>query len=226
MTGTIATMVFAAGLGTRMQPLTDDRPKALVRVAGRALIDHALEQVAGPGPTVVNAHHFADQLAVHLSGHDATLIKEVPTLLDTGGGLRNALPVLGHGPVLTMNSDAVWTGPRARDTLLAAWRPNVMDGLLLIVPRARALGGSGISFAMGAEGLLERDPEGLVYTGAGIVKTERVAADQRQIFSLRDAWLEMLAAGRLFGVEHPGHWADVGFPEAIAPAEAMLAQPA
>lgn len=219
----IAAMVFAAGLGTRMRPLTDDRPKAMVPVAGRPLIDHALEQVAGPGPLVVNAHHFAPVLADHLAPRaDLTLLIE-DVLLETGGGLRNALPLLGSGPVLTMNADAVWTGPQARSTLLKQWDPARMDGLLLLVPQDRALGQSGGSFAMDADGKLIRDQDGLVYTGAGIVKPRGLMGDPRQVFSLRDLWFEMLATGRLFGALHPGGWADVGTPGGIALAEDMLA---
>ncbi|MGB3408554.1 MAG: nucleotidyltransferase family protein [Jannaschia sp.] len=218
-------MVFAAGRGTRMRPLTDSRPKAMVEVAGRTLIDHALEQVAGPGPKVVNAHHFADLLVSHLAGrHDLQVVVE-DTLLETGGGLLAALSLLGDGPVLTMNADAVWTGPRARDTLLATWDPDTMDGLLLLVPQARATGAAGGSFAMDDDGRLGRDAEGLIYTGAGVVKTEHLArvGAGRALFSLRDLWFDRLEAGRLFGVIHPGRWADVGTPEGVKLAEAMLA---
>lgn len=218
----IAAMVFAAGLGTRMRPLTCDRPKALVRVAGRALIDHALDQVAGADPIVVNAHHFAPLLAGHLASRDLTLLHEDP-LLETGGGLRNALPHLGAGPVLTMNSDSAWTGPRARDTLLAAWDGDRMEGLMLMVPPARAVGRGGQRFRMDADGRLAPDDAGLIATGVGIFRTEGLLADPRQVFSLRDLWFDMLDRGRLHGVEHPGRWADVGSPDAIAPAEAMLA---
>ena len=221
----IACMVFAAGLGTRMRPLTDDRPKAMVEVAGRPLIDHALEQVAGPGPIVVNTHHFADRLRDHLAGRQVTLVHEAPTLLETGGGLRNALPKLGDGPVLTMNADACWTGPHARDTLLSAWDPARMDGLLLLVPPARAVGPAGGSFALAPDGRLACDPEGLIYTGAGIVDPSGLRDDPREAFSLRDLWFAMLDAGRLHGVVHPGRWADVGTPAGIAAAEAMLAVP-
>ena len=223
----IAAMVFAAGLGTRMRPLTDDRPKALVRVAGRPLIDHALEQVAGPGPLVVNAHHHAEKLSAHLAGRPGVALSmEEGLLLETGGGLRHALPLLGPGPVLTMNSDAVWTGPTARRALLTAWDPERMDGLLLMVPRTRALGQAGGSFRIGPDGRLIRDREGLVYTGAGIVKTEGLAAFPDPVFSLRDLWFAMLAEGRLYGCLHEGGWADVGTPDGIAPAEAMLRQAA
>jgi MurNAc alpha-1-phosphate uridylyltransferase len=214
-------MVFAAGLGTRMRPLTDDRPKALVRVAGRPLIDHALDQVAGCAPVAVNAHHHAAPLLAHLAGRDLHLIHETPMLLDTGGGLRNALPLLGPGPVLTMNADACWTGPRAADTLRAAWRDG-MEGLLLLVPAARALGQAGGAFAMAPNGRLRRDPAGLVYTGAGIVRTEGLLDDPREAFSLRDLWFGMIDRGTLHGVIHPGRWADVGTPDGVAAAEAML----
>ena len=219
----IGAMVFAAGLGTRMRPLTDDRPKGLVDVAGRALVDHALEQVAGARPIVVNAHHHADRLIAHLALRDVRILHETPTLLDTGGGLRNALPHLGAGPALTMNADAVWTGPTAFATLSAAWAPDRMDGLLLLVPLSRAVGPAKGSFGMRAGGRLERDPEGHVYTGAGIVKTDALADDPREVFSLRDLWFDMAARGRLHGVLHPGRWADVGTPDGIAAAEAMLA---
>lgn len=219
----IACMVFAAGLGTRMRPLTAARPKAMVEVAGRPLIDHALAQVAGPGPTVVNSHHFADVLHAHLRQADVTLIHETPRVLETGGGLRNALPALGKGPVLTMNADACWTGPRARDTLLYAWDGDAMDGLLLLVPQARATGQAGGSFAIGPDGRLTRDRTGLVHTGAGIIKPDGLRNDPRAVFSLRDLWFEMMERGRLYGVVHPGHWADVGTPDGIAAAEAMLA---
>jgi MurNAc alpha-1-phosphate uridylyltransferase len=223
----IAVMVFAAGLGTRMRPLTEDRPKALVAVAGRPLIDHALDQVAGPGPLVVNAHHHADMMAAYLKdrpGVEVTVERDL--LLETGGGLRAALPLLGPGPVLTMNADAIWTGTRARDALLARWDPARMDGLLLLVPQTRALGQARGSFRIGADGRLVRDPEGLVYTGAGIVKTEGLAAFPGPVFSLRDLWFAMLEGGRLHGCVHDGGWADVGTPEGIAPAEAMLRQAA
>ncbi|CUH38820.1 bifunctional N-acetylglucosamine-1-phosphate uridyltransferase/glucosamine-1-phosphate acetyltransferase [Jannaschia seosinensis] len=218
----IAAMVFAAGRGTRMRPLTDDRPKALVPVAGRPLIEHALDQVEGAHPVVVNAHHHAERLIAHLAGRPVIVRHETPTLLETGGGLRAALPLLGAGPVLTMNADAAWTGPTARATLTAAWDGAAMDGLLLLVPKERASGQAGGAFAIGPDGRLSRDADGLIYTGAGIVRTDGLARDPRDVFSLRDLWFDMLARGRLFGVVHPGRWADVGTPDGIAAAEAML----
>ena len=219
----IAAMVFAAGLGTRMRPLTDDRPKALVEVAGRALIDHALDQVAGPGPLVVNAHHFADRLRAHLAGRDLTFLEERPAPLETGGGLRHALPHLGPGPVLTMNADNVWTGPRARDTLLEAWDGARMDGLLMLgAHRGRAEAGRW-KFALDEAGRVSLAREGYDFLGAAIQRTEGLAALPGGPVSLRELWLPMLEAGRLSGVIHPGGWADVGRPENIPAAEALLA---
>ncbi|GIT92556.1 nucleotidyltransferase [Jannaschia pagri] len=220
----IPTMIFAAGLGTRMRPLTDDQPKAMVRVAGRPMIDHALAQV--DGPVVVNTHHFAHALQDHLANRpDVTVIHE-EILLETGGGLRNALPLLGDGPVMTLNSDSVWTGPRACDTLRAAWDPERMDGLLLMVREDQAVGRGGARFALGASGQLSLHDHGLIATGVGIVKPDGLRQDPREVFSLRDLWFAMMDRGRLCGVVHPGRWADVGSPGAIPLAEAMLAEAA
>lgn len=219
----VAAMVFAAGLGTRMRPLTNDRPKAMVPVAGRPLIDHALDQVAGPGPIVVNLHHFADVLRAHLAGRDAlTLVEEQPEPLETGGGLRNALPHLGTGPVITMNADNIWTGPRARDTLLAAWDPDRMDGLLMLGKHAGRAEAGRWKLAMDDEGCARLAKDGYDYLGAGIFKTDGLSAMPDGPFSLRDLWLPMIAAGRLSGVTHPGGWADVGRPENIPIAEDLL----
>ena len=220
----IPAMIFAAGRGTRMRPLTDRRPKALVPVAGRALIDHALAQVAGAAPVGVNVHHHAHLLIAHLAARDVEILHETPTLLETGGGLRAAVPRLGPGPILTMNADAVWTGPTAYETLSEAWDGDRMDGLLLLVPRGRTVGATPGTFALGPGGRLTHDPDGLIYTGAGIVKPDELANDPRVVFSLRDLWFAMMARGRLFGVVHPGCWADVGTPDGIAAAEAMLEQ--
>jgi MurNAc alpha-1-phosphate uridylyltransferase len=219
-------MIFAAGLGTRMHPLTDTTAKALIPVAGRALMDHALEQAraAAPDRIVVNAHHHAAQIESHLAAQlDVRCVVEPGPLLETGGGLRNALPLLGPDPVMTLNADAVWTGPAAAKTLAAAWDPARMDGLLLLVPLARTHGRKGGGdFSIAADGALERDPIGMVYTGAGIVRTEGLADIENTVFSLRDLWAPMAAARRLHGVIHPGHWADVGHPAGILEAEAML----
>jgi len=221
-----AVMLFAAGLGTRMMPLTADRPKPLIEVAGRTLLDHALEQTEGAGIAlkVINAHYRAGQIATAAAARGLVLSDETAEVLETGGGLKHALPLFGaREAVFTLNTDAVWTGPRALATLAAAWDPARMDGLLLLCPPERAAGHALRSgFAMDADGRLRWQPD-LAYTGAQILKLADVADDPQRVFSLRDTWDRMLARGRLCGVIHPGHWADVGRPEGIATAEVMLA---
>lgn len=216
-----ALMVFAAGRGTRMGALTADRPKPLIEVAGRPLIDHALALAEGCDPVVVNTHYHGAQLAAHLDGRGVRLSPEAD-LLDTGGGLKAALPLLGAGPVFTLNSDAVWTGPNPLATLATAWTQG-MEALLLLVPRAQAVGrqGSG-DFAQAPDGRLTFGGD-LVYTGAQILHTAAVAAESATVFSLHRIWEGMAARGTLYGTLHPGGWADVGHPAGIGAAEAMLA---
>ncbi|AMY71712.1 exonuclease-like protein [Frigidibacter mobilis] len=151
-----ALMLYAAGFGTRMGALTADRPKPLIPVAGRALIDHALALVPPGLRVVVNTHYRADQIAAHVAGR-GLLQSHEPDLLETGGGLRAALPLLDADPVYTLNTDAVWTGPNPLDTLAAAWDEIRMDALLLLVPPGRATGHTGRGdFAMAGDGTLSR----------------------------------------------------------------------
>jgi N-acetyl-alpha-D-muramate 1-phosphate uridylyltransferase len=220
-------MLFAAGFGTRMGALTADRPKPLIPVAGKALIDHALDVArdAGVARVVVNTHYRADQIATHLSGRDVTIIHEADRILETGGGLKAALPLLGNGPVAVLNSDGIWTGANPLRTLAAAWDPSRMEALLLLLPlnRTRAHGPKG-DFAVDAEGRLSRGRGGedLVYIGAQIIAPGRVRATPEDVFSLNHSWNQMIVAGTAFGVLHPGDWCDVGHPEGIAEAEALL----
>ncbi len=219
-------MLFAAGFGTRMRPLTDTRPKPLIEVAGRSLLDHALAQCAIPqiARRAVNAHYLGDQIAAAAEKRRLLLSQERDRILDTGGGLKAALPLLGDPEaVFAMNTDAVWTGPLAMQTLADAWDPERMDGLLLLCPPERAVGHALKSgFAMDAEGRLSWAPE-LAYTGAQILATRAVADCPDDVFSVKLAWDAAMAAGRLFGVIHPGMWCDVGHPGGIVEAEAMLA---
>lgn len=216
-------MVFAAGFGTRMGRLTADRPKPLIPVAGRALIDHALALAEGQGlRIVVNAHYRAGQIEAHLADRDVTVLTETPEILDTGGGLRAALPALGQGPVFTLNSDAVWTGPNPLSTLRAAWDPARMDALLLLLPPERARGHKGAGdFRRDPDGALTRGP-GLVYSGAQIVNPARLAQIPDRVFSLNRLWDILAAEGRLHGALHDGGWCDVGQPDSIALAENLL----
>jgi MurNAc alpha-1-phosphate uridylyltransferase len=216
-------MLFAAGFGTRMGALTAELPKPLIPVGGRALIDHALAQAGEVERIVVNLHYRPEMIRAHLSGRPGIAFSaETDTILETGGGLKNALPLLGRGPVYALNTDAVWTGEPALAQLAADWDAERMDGLLLLVPRDRATGHNGAGdFLMDADGRLARGP-GLVYTGAQILRTEGLADISDPIFSLNRLWDRMVDRGRLFGVVHKGGWCDVGRPESIPLAEDML----
>ena len=217
-------MLFAAGFGTRMGELTARTPKPLIEVAGKPLIDHALDQVRGIGPDriVINLHYRAKQIETHLAGQGVFFSHEDPDILETGGGLQHALPLLGGGPVFTMNTDSAWSGPNPLTQLAKNWDPNLMDGLLLCLPRDRAIGHNGTGdFLMSDEGQLTRGP-GVVYSGLQIVKTEGLAQIPQAAFSLNLLWDKMLRARRLFGIVYDGYWCDVGTPKGVHLAEAML----
>ena len=207
-----------------MAPLTANRPKPLIPVAGRALIDHALTLVAEAGVArpVVNLHYLGGMIRAHLAGRDVAFSDETETILDTGGGLRQALPLLPPGPVLTLNSDAVWTGPNPLVALRAGFDPARMDALLLLVPADRAVGHTGAGdFVLDTEGRLTRGA-GHVYTGAQILDPAGLARIPDRVFSLNRLWDRAAARERLFGLIHAGGWADVGRPEGIELAEEML----
>lgn len=220
-------MIFAAGFGTRMGALTADRPKPLIEVAGWPLIDHALALAEGvaAGPVVVNLHYRGEQLAAHLAGRGVRLSWERKRILETGGGLRAALPLLGPGPAMILNSDGVWTGANPLAELRAAWDPARMDALLLLLPVAAARGRDGRGdFALDEDGKISRGMGGedRLYVGASILKPEALEGIGEEAFSLNLPWNRLIAAGRAFGVEHRGGWCDVGHPAGIAEAEAML----
>jgi N-acetyl-alpha-D-muramate 1-phosphate uridylyltransferase len=229
--GPFAAMIFAAGLGTRMGALTRDRPKPLIPVAGRPLLDHALALARGAGVTriVVNTHAHAGQVADHLArvAPDA-LVSHEPERLETGGGLRHALPLLGPGPVFTLNADMVWRGRNPLEALADAWRPG-MGALLVLVPRDGAVGHAGPGdFFLAADGRLTRrgtaEAAPFVYAGAEIIDTDALAGFEGPVFSLNPVWDRLIDAGRLFGIVHTSGWVDVGRPEGIALAEAELAR--
>ena len=217
-------MIFAAGFGTRMKALTIDRPKPMIEVADRPLIDHALDlaKAANCAPIVANLHYKAEVLEQHLTPKGVISVIESPDILETGGGLRNALPALGLDPVFTMNADAIWAGPNPLPLLSAAWQPDQMDALLMTVPVAQTVGheGSG-DFALSNDGALTRGP-GVVYGGVQIIKTEGLNEIKDRAFSLNLLWDQMLKKNRLFGLRYPGRWCDVGHPGGIVLAEKML----
>ncbi len=220
-------MIFAAGFGTRMKALTVDRPKPLVPVAGRALIDHALHlaRAAGVQRIVVNTHYRADQMAEHLEGSGVVISHEPEIILETGGGLKAALHLLGPGPVAVLNSDAIWTGENPLAELAKAWDGGSMEALLLLLSagKARSEGAKG-DFRLDDAGRISRGlgGEDQVYLGASIIDPARLAAIVDPVFSLNRPWDQMIAAGTAFGALHRGRWCDVGHPEGIAEAEALL----
>ena len=220
-------MLFAAGFGTRMGELTASRPKPLIKVAGKPLIDHAFAVIdaAGIDSVVVNLHYLGAQIEQHLQNRAVRISWERAQILETGGGLKAAAAVLGEGPVLTLNTDAVWTGQNPITQLLAAWDPARMDALLLLLPESAALGHSGTGdFLLADDGRISRAKRTAapVYLGAQILKTERVFAMSETVFGLNTIWDQMIAERRAYGILHQGGWCDVGRPEGIALAEALL----
>jgi MurNAc alpha-1-phosphate uridylyltransferase len=217
-------MLFAAGFGTRMKHLTANQPKPLVQVSGKALIDHALEIARDAEPKIIlaNLHYLPHMLVDHLAGSGVQTLIETPEILETGGGLRNALPILGKTPVITMNTDAVWQGPNPVKLALDAWKPDQMDALLVCIPVAQTVGYSGIGdFAIDTNSRLSRGA-GAVYGGVQIIKTDRLDAVAETAFSLNVIWNQMLQDERLFGLEYTGNWCDVGHPDGTKLAEDML----
>lgn len=217
-------MIFAAGFGTRMGDLTRRTPKPLIEVNGTPLLDHTLRLVNGiqPQTIVVNAHYLADQIGAHLRETDVKISIEKPDILDTGGGLKAALPLLKQSSVMTSNSDCIWDGPNPFQQLLENWDPDQMDALLGCIRVENCLGrASGGDFAMDKSGRISRKG-GFVYGGVQIIKTASVKAHPNRTFSLNAIWDEIAAEGRLFGLDYPGRWCDVGHPDGIALAEGLL----
>lgn len=225
-------MVLAAGLGTRMKPLTNDTPKPLLRVAGSTLLDRTLSRAReiGVGRAVVNAHYLSDQVRAHLcDDRDVLLSDETDHLLETGGGVKKALALIDRPAFLVVNSDNVWTGASALQPLLAAWRPETMDALLLMVPIENARGYTRAGdFSLDPDGRLVRRGDAprapFVYTGAQILSAEAFDGTPEGAFSLNLVWDALIARGRAFGCAHAGGWVDVGTPEGITTAEAALAE--
>jgi MurNAc alpha-1-phosphate uridylyltransferase len=224
-------MVLAAGLGVRMRPLTESMPKPLVKMAGKPLIDHALDRLAEAGieEAVVNVHYLADQLERHLRKRKAPRIiisDERRQLLDTGGGVAKALPQLGEEPFLICNSDSISSGG-ASDSLArlaGMWEAERMDCLMLLAAAAHSLGYDGPGdFAMSPDGHLrrraEREVTPFVFTGFSIAHPRLFEDCPPGAFSLNLLWDRAIAAGRLFGVRQDGVWMHIGSPEALKSAE-------
>ena len=224
-------MVFAAGLGTRMRPVTDTVPKPLVRVGGRALIDHMLDRLAEAEVerAVVNVHYRADQIEAHLASRArprVTVSDERACLLDQGGGIAKVLPILGEAPFFLCNTDAFWLeGPHSNLRSLAGrWDPAVMDVLLLVAATTTSVGVDWPGdFTLMSDGrLVRRDERGVapfVYAGVGIIKPSLFADAPEGAFRRAPSFFAAAAAGRLHGHRLDGQWLHVGTPEAIGQAE-------
>ena len=230
-------MVMAAGHGTRMRPLTNDRSKAMVEVGGKPLIDHMLDRLAEVGVerAIVNVHAHADHLEAHLakrkSGPEIIISDEREELLETGGGVVKALPLLGHDPIFICNIDAIWHPfEPVLETLIQYWNPQKMDELLLCARADWSLGYAGKGdFNIHEDArLTRRDGESAkhVYAGVQIFKPSLAEPFKAQRFSRNKIWDETLKRRKLFGVELPGYWMHVGDPRAVIAAEAVLKEAA
>lgn len=226
-------MVLAAGRGLRMRPITERTPKPMIPVAGRALVDHALDRLedAGVETAVVNTFHLADQIERHLAKRKtpAIVFSRETELLETGGGVKRALAEFGKAPFFVVNADAFWlNGPTdALERMAAIWDDDTMDGLLLLHSTVDAYGYSGRGdFNCTAAGKLARRPEMEVapwlFTGIQILKPEVFADSPAGAFSLNRIYDRLLEAERLFGVVHDGEWFHIGTPDGLAEAEAYL----
>jgi len=228
-------MIMAAGLGKRMRPLTASRPKPLIEVNGKPLLDHVLEKlrVAGVSKIVVNVHYLADALEAHLLSRDhgleIVISDERDLLMETGGGLVRAAPLIDSDPFLALNSDNLWIdGPADTLRLLASqWDDARMDALLLLVPQARALNHKGMGdFHMDRAGRIRRRDKSrvapFVFTGIQIVSKRLLRDSPEGPFSTNILWDRAIAEGRCFGAVHQGLWFDVGTPQSIQLTETAL----
>lgn len=224
-------MVLAAGLGLRMRPITDHTPKPLVEVAGRTMLDRALDHLAAAGIShlVVNTHWLADRIATHLSGRPGITLSHEDVLLETGGGVAKALPHLGDAPFYVVNSDIIWTdgGIPALTRLAEAWDDDRMDALLLLQRTATAMGYDGDGdFFLDANGVprrrRDREVAPLLFSGVQILSPRLFKDAPEGKFSLNVLYDRALEAGRLFGLVHDGRWYHVGTPEALPMVERAL----
>ncbi len=228
--------VLAAGLGTRMRPLTDTLPKPLVPLAGRPLIDHVLDRLgdAGIAKAVVNVHYRADQIEQHVARRDrprVAISDERGLLLETGGGVVRALPLLGEAPFIIHNSDSVWieNGTPNLKRLIDAWDENRMDSIMLLAPTSSSLGYDGCGdFDLCSDGRLIRRHGNAtaphVFAGVSIIHPCMFKSEPERPFSLNRVWDRAIAAGRLYGITLDGLWMHVGTPEALADANAAIAK--
>ena len=229
-------MIMAAGLGTRMRPLTNDRPKPMVKVAGKPLIDHAIDRLVAAGVTTiaVNVHYRAELLKEHLrrrsDGVKIHISEETDELLGTGGGVVKAMQYFEEEPFFIHNSDSIWIEGfgHALDRMISRWNPQEMDGLLLMASLVSTIGYEGAGdFMMDSDGRLARLPEARVspfaFPGVQIVHPRLFANPPKGAFSTNIVWDRAIEMGRLFGIRLDGTWMHIGTAEALAESEAFLA---
>lgn len=235
MTDKVTTaMVLAAGLGKRMRPLTDVMPKPLVRLKGKPLIDHVLDRLAAGGISraVVNVHYLPDLIEAHVAKRTVPSIvisNERDALLDTGGGVVRALPLLGDKPFLIHNSDSVWIDGVGSNIarLIEAFDPDRMDSLMLLANGATSLGYEGRGdFCMDSDGvLLRRDEQRespFVFTGVSIAHPRLFENAPSGAFSLNKLWDRAIDKRRLYGLRLDGVWMHVGTPQSVEEAERWI----
>lgn len=227
-------MVLAAGLGTRLRPLTDKLPKPLVPVAGKPLIDHILDRLAAANfsHAVLNVHHLADLLEAHVAARASpriTISDERTHLLDSGGGVLKALPLLGTKPFLIHNCDSIWTEGAVSNLarLAECWDETTMDCLLLLAPAASSLGYRGRGdFALEASGRLRRrtaeESVPFAFAGVSVAHPRLFEGAPQGPFSLNRPWDAAIARGRAFGIVLDGSWMHVGDPAAVTAAEGWI----
>ena len=224
-------MILAAGLGQRMRSLTLTTPKPLLKVAGKRIIDYAIDHLkaAGVEHAVVNKHYLPDQIdtwAKSVQGIAMQVSDETDAVLETGGGVERALPLLGQDPFYVLNSDCFWTekGTPALERMASLWNEAEMDCLLLLIDPKQTTGYDGTGdFTINPDGRLTRNiMNGLAYIGGYIVHPRLFDAAPQGKFSMNVLWNKAIANGRLFGIAHAGHWLHVGTPDAIDKAENYL----
>jgi len=232
--GPTRAMILAAGLGTRMAPLTKERPKPLIELRGKALIDHVIDKMVKNGVTfiVVNVHYIAERLIVHLKKRKDVTIRicdETDAILDTGGAIAKALPLFEGQPFFTQNADSLWVEGMGSSIvrMRARWDPDTMDALMLLAPTVTAIGFEGRGdFVMDAEGLLQRRGEmqlaPFVWTGFQIVHPRLFDGAPTGRFSINPLWDRAIDKGRLFGMRLDGVWIHVGTPQGLTDAERFL----
>jgi len=228
-------MILAAGLGTRMRPLTENVPKPLVKVRGKALIDHVIDRLvsADVEMIVVNVHHHAELLRSHLATRrdvEIVVSDETDAILGSGGGIFKVLPMFEGEPFFTHNADSIWVEGygHALERMIARWNPHEMDALLLAASLVTAIGYEGPGdFLMDADGRLSRVPEGrlspFAYPGVQIIHPRFFDGAKPGAFSINPLWDRAIESGRLFGVRLDGVWMHVGTPEALRQSEEFLA---